>query len=147
MCIRDSYITDTPVTWMNRFGGKRNAKAVVDELKRLFWAKQLVTLRTTDESYENMGITSLTVPKDADSGNAYEISMTLKEVPTTESKTVAVTVSYSRGGGSGTNAGTASTSATASGKSGGSSDAKSKEEGKSSASILYGVANAAGLFK
>lgn len=142
-----AYITDTPVTWKQRFGGRRNARAVVDELKRLFWAKQLVTFRTAEDTYENMGITSLTVPKDADSGNAYEIALTLKEVTTTEAKMVAVTASYPRGGATGTNAGTANTSATVAGKGGGSTTAQSKEEGQASASILYGMANSIGLFK
>ena len=141
------FVTDTPVTWKQRFGERRSAKAVCDELKRLFFSKQLVTLRTSDETYTNMGITSISLPRTAENGKAYEIPIRLQEVPTTEAKTVAITVSYSRGGGSGSNAGTANTSATSSGASGGSTKTQSKEEGKKSSSILYGVASSVGLMK
>lgn len=140
------FISNTPVTWQQRFGKTRNAAAVVEELKRLYFARELVTFRTTDGSWPNMAIVSMNISKSAETGYAYEIPIQLKQVRVTSAKTVTVTISFPRGGATGTNAGTASTSATASGKNSGSKK-ESKEEGKKTSSILYGLADTVGLFK
>lgn len=139
-----AYITSTPVTWRQRFG-HRNAEAVVEELKQLYFDRKPVTFRTSDGSYKNMAITGLTITKSKEAGYAYEIPISLKQVRVTAAQTVAVSISYSRGGATGTNAGTANTSNTAQSKSG--SSAQSKKEGKEASSILYGVASSVGLFK
>lgn len=91
-----------------------------------------------------MAIVGLTISKSKDVGYAYEIPISLKQVRVTTAQTVAVSISYSRGGATGTNAGTANTSNTAQSKSG--STAQSKKEGKEASSILYGLASSTGLF-
>lgn len=138
------FITDTPVTWKSRFGG-RTAISVIEALEELFFERKLVTFRTMDCTYTDMAITSITIPKTAEAGNSYEISIRLQEVTVTTATTVTISDSYSRGGETGTNAGTASTSATSSGSAGSSAE-DSAAEGESSASILYGIASTAGLF-
>lgn len=136
------FLTDTPVSWSRRFGKNTNRiKTVTEELKRLYFNKLPVTFSTSDGTWRNMGITSITIPKTAESGYACEIPIKLKQIRVTEAKTVAIQVSYSKSGESGTNAGTAKTkNATTSTK-----KEDQKKDSKKTASILYGLADTAKL--
>lgn len=66
----------------------RSKKAYL-ELERIMADGELVDVVTTFKTYENMAITSLTVPKDAGSGNDARMTISLKEVVRVESKEVA----------------------------------------------------------
>ncbi|TZE83533.1 phage baseplate protein [Calorimonas adulescens] len=137
------FLTDTPVTWAKRFGKNRNrVKAVTEELKRLYFNKQPVTFTTSEGTWKNMGIVSITIPKTAETGYACEIPIKLKQIRVTEAKTVAIQASYGKSGATGANAGTISSkNATNS-----TNKSEQKKDSKKAASILYGLADSAKLF-
>ena len=118
-------------------------------LKELYFKKSTFTVITPSGTFNNMGITSMQIKRSTELGFDKEVSLSLKEVPTTETKTAAIPASYGKSGATGANAGTASTGkgstgsggSSGSGGSGGSSSAKKQSSG----SVLYNVASAAGL--
>lgn len=136
-------LTNTPVTWDGHGTGR--VEAVVAQLENLFHSKQLVTVVTSTDTYTNMSITSLTVPKDTENKTSRDIRLTLKEVTVVSSQTAAIPASYIRGGATGANAGTSNTgnrsgsSGYASGAKSGAGSGKAKSENK--ASILYNLLN------
>ena len=118
-------------------------------LKELYFKKSTFTVITPSGTFNNMGITSMQIKRSTELGFDKEVSLSLKEVPTTETKTAAIPASYGKSGATGANAGTASTGtgSTGSGGSSGSSGSggSSSSKKQSSGSILYNVASAAGL--
>lgn len=138
-------ISDTPLTWRGRVRSVAETEAM---LKDLYFKKSTFTVVTPSGTFSNMGITAMSIKRSTELGFNKEVSLTLKEVNTTETKTAAIPASYGKGGATGANAGTAGTSqgssgASSGGGSGGGGSGNSKKE--SSGSILYGVASAAGL--
>lgn len=137
-------ITNTPVTWLDSHGTGR-VETVVAQLENLFFSKQLVTVETSTDTYKNMAITMLSVPKDTENMTSREIRMSLKEVTVVSSQTTTIPASYIRGGDTGANAGTSGTgnrSNSGSGTGSASSSAGSgKSESESKASILYNFVN------
>ena len=137
------YVTNRPVTWRQRHWTYPGRVAeVVDELERIFWSRELVTVTTATDIYSNMAITQLKVPKDTTNYSSREIQVSLKEVNTVSSALTSIPSYYGRGGKTKENSGTANVSG---GSSGGSSGASSgsgtqeKEESKEAGSILYGL--------
>jgi hypothetical protein len=101
------YLTDTPVTWRQRFG-KRRAADMALRLEQLFFERKPVTFYTSHRVYENMGIESIYIPRTPETGGgAFEVSMTLKQIRTTTAKAVAL--ASPRGGETKSSAGTAAT--------------------------------------
>ena len=139
-------ITDTPLTWRGRGPSLSPTEGT---LKELYFQKSTFTVITPSGTFNNMGITSMQIKRSTELGFDKEVSLNLKEVPTTETKTAAIPASYGKSGATGANAGTASTgtgstgSGGASGSSGSGGSSSSKKQ--SSGSILYNVASAAGL--
>lgn len=132
------HLTNTPVTWTSHGTGR--VEAVVAQLENLYHSKQLVTVVTSTDVYQNMSIMSLTVPKDESNKTSRDIRMTLKEVTIVSAQSTTIPASYARGGDTGANAGTSNTgSKGASGTSGSSGSGKKESEGK--ASILYNLLN------
>lgn len=150
------FVTDTPVTWKNRHGGGPGyTEGIVAQVKALYFAKQPVTVTTSESVYENMAITNLNVKKSTEVGYAREIPIVLKKIVVTESATVTIPDSYGKSGTTGASAGTASTTAASQGSggggssggsagssSGGSSNGSNKQVG---GSILYNTASSFGL--
>ena len=147
-------ISDTPLTWRGRARSVSETEAM---LKELYFKKTTFTVVTPSGTFNNMGITSMQIKKSTDLGFDKEVSLSLQEVPTTETRTTTIPASYGKSGATGANAGTASTgtgsvsssgSSSSSGGSGGSSGGSggsSSSKKESSGSILYNVASAAGL--
>ena len=143
-------ISDTPLTWRGRARSVSETEAM---LKELYFKKTTFTVVTPSGTFSNMGITSMQIKKSTDLGFDKEVSLSLQEVPTTETRTTAIPSSYGKSGATGANAGTASTgtgSTSSSGGSGGSgssgsSGGSSSSKKESSGSILYNVASSAGL--
>lgn len=132
------HLTNTPVTWTSHGTGR--VEAVVAQLENLYHSRQLVTVVTSTDVYQNMAIMSLTVPKDESNKTSRDIRMTLKEVTIVSAQSTTIPASYARGGDTGANAGTSNTgSKGASGTSGSSGSGKKESEGK--ASILYNLLN------
>ena len=146
------FVTNTPVTWYSRHGGDKNrVDSVVKQLEELYYAGEPVTIVTSDATYSNMAIESLTFSKNTENGYAREVQISFKKIRITSAKTTTIPDSYGKSGSTGASAGTASTSSGSSGSgSSGSSGSSSGSGGSSSngnkkSSILYSAANSMGL--
>ncbi len=138
-------LTNTPVTWDSHGYGR--VEMIVDQLENLFHSKQLVTVTTSTDTYTNMAITALTVPKDTENKTSRDIRMTLKEVTIVSAQSATIPSSYVRGGDTGANAGTSGTGSSSRGGSSGinaaigSGSSAGNSESENKASILYNLIN------
>lgn len=150
------YLTNTPVTWYNRHGSSPSRVAQVEkQLKELYFAKEPVTVVTSDDVFTDMVITSVGFKKSLETGFDREIPIAFKKVRITKARTATIPESYGRGGATGASAGTANTSAGSSGSGSGSSggggsgsgsgSGGSNQNGNRKGSILYGAASSIGL--
>lgn len=143
------FVTDTPVTWRNRFGsGAGRVENVIKRLEKLYFAKKVLTVVTTDAVYDNMVLTSMSISKSSDVGYAREIPISLKKIIVTESKTVTIPSSYGKSGTSGASSGSANTSSSSksgSSNSSGSNSSSSSSGSQKGGSILYNAASSFGL--
>ena len=147
-------LSDTPLTWRGRVRSMSEAESM---LKEVYFSRTPFTVVTPSGTFESMGITSMQIKRSSENGYNKEVSLSLKQINVTATKTTTIPDSYGKSGATGANAGTASTSAgststgggssgSGSGSSGGSSGSGSSGSGKkSSGSILYNVASSAGL--
>ena len=144
-------LSDTPLTWRGRV---RSMSEVESMLKELYFSKTPFTVVTPSGTFESMGITSMQIKRSSENGYNKEVSLSLRQINVTATKTAAIPDSYGKSGATGANAGTASTSAgststgggSSGGGSGGSGSSGGSSPGKqSSGSILYNVASSAGL--
>ncbi len=146
------YLTPTPVTWYKSHGpGESRVNNVIKKLKELYYAKEPVTVTTSDNTYTDMAIESLTISKSVEVGYAREIPISFKKIRKTAAKTTSIPASYGKGGATGENAGTANTSsgtAAVSGAQGGASTTASSAAANSDgskSSVLYSTASTIGL--
>lgn len=147
-------LSDTPLTWRGRVRSMSEAESM---LKELYFSRTPFTVVTPSGTFESMGITSMQIKRSSENGYNKEVSLSLKQINVTATKTTTIPDSYGKSGATGANAGTASTSAGSTSTSGGSSGSGSGSSGgssgsgsssswkKSSGSILYNVASSAGL--
>lgn len=144
-------LSDTPLTWRGRVRSMSEAESM---LKELYFSKTPFTVVTPSGTFESMGITSMQIKRSSENGYNKEVSLSLKQINVTATKTASIPDSYGKSGATGANAGTASTSAgstsTGGGSSGGGSSGSGSSGGsssgkQSSGSILYNVASSAGL--
>ena len=157
------YLSNTPVTWLYRHGSSNGrVQRICKMIEEQWFQKNLTKIVTSDATYTNMGLTSISIKKSKDLGYAREISITAKKVRVTERKTVSVPDYILKSGQSMADAGKASTSKMSEsssssdnsagglggglfGKSDGRNGAGSDSKKKSS--ILYGAAKGIGIFK
>lgn len=143
------YVTNTPVTWYARHGGDQSrVDSVVKQLEELYYAGEPVTIVTSDATYTNMAIESLTISKSLETGYAREIPISFKKIRVTTAKTTSIPDSYGKSGTTAASAGTASTTQSSSGSSSGSSSnsgSSNSNSGNSKSSILYSAASSMGL--
>ena len=142
------YLTNTPVTWKHQIGVSRTrVKTVEARLRQIFWDREPVTYATSDRTYDNMVIESMTISKTEEDGYARKIPITLKQVEVTATRTGVIPDSYVRGGQTEASAGTASVSSDSTGVASASSAAQAQEQAKSqeNASILYKAGKGLGL--
>ena len=141
-------LSDTPLTWRGRVRSMSEAESM---LKELYFSKTPFTVVTPSGTFESMGITSMQIKRSSENGYNKEVSLSLKQINVTATKTASIPDSYGKSGATGANAGTASTSAGSTSTGGGSSGGGSGGSGgsssgkQSSGSILYNVASSAGL--
>lgn len=102
-------VTNTPITFRSHASPNR-VQEVAAQFQELYAKRELITVTSSKGVYQNMGITSLSLPYDVSTKTSLEIPITLKEVLTTAAKTVTIPSEYGRGGDTGTTAGTANTS-------------------------------------
>ena len=139
------FVTDTPVSGTPYYG---RASDIAKKLELKYFEKEVVTVQTTEKTYSNMGITSLSIQRSADVGYAREISLSLKKVAVTQTKTTTIPASYGKSGKSKTSAGTANTAAASSSTGSGSNgenSAGSATGKEKSGSVLYNLASMASL--
>lgn len=145
------FVTNTPVTWYRRHGASQNrVDSVVKQLEELYFAKEPVTIVTSDATYTNMAIESMTISKSLEVGYAREIPISFKKIRITSAKTTTIPDSYGKSGATAASAGTASTSSGGSGSgsgggTGSGSSSSSGSNGNSKSSILYNAASSIGL--
>ena len=150
------FVTNTPVTWYRRHGASpTRVDNVVKQLEELYFAKEPVTIVTSDATYTSMAIESITLSKSLEIGYARQIPISFKKIRVTTAKTTTIPDSYGKSGATAASAGTASTSTgssgggsgSGSGSGGGSSGAggSSGSNGNSKSSILYNAASSIGL--
>ncbi|MCM1059086.1 MAG: hypothetical protein NC452_02205 [Eubacterium sp.] len=142
------YLTPTPVTWYKSHGpGESRVNNVIKKLKELYYAKEPVSITTTDSTFTDMAIESLTISKSAEVGYAREIPISFKKIRKTAAKTTSIPASYGKSGTTGANAGTANTSTGTAADSGaqGSGNTSASSTDGSKSSVLYGAAASAGL--
>ena len=155
------FISNTPVTWLFRHGSSNDrVRRICEMIEQKWYNKTLTKIVTSDTTYTNMGITSISIKKSADHGYAREVAITAKKVRITKRKTVTVPSYVLKAGESMADAGKASTSKTSAtsgagasssdsaaygSTSGGGSSASNQSNSKKSASILYGAASGLGL--
>ena len=138
------YLTNTPVTWKSQIGVSRTrVKTVEARLRQLFWDREPITYSTSDMTYDNMVIESMTISKTEEDGYARKIPITLKQVEVTATKTGVIPDSYIRGGKSEASAGTASVSSDNTGVA--TTSAADSDKSKEHASILYKAGKGLGL--
>jgi len=138
------YLTNTPVTWRDRHeSGPFRVQDVVDSLRKMYFEKKEITVKTSEQDYENMAISSIGLPKKIATGTSKLIPITLQQIMVTESRIGAIPASYGKSGSTGTNAGTAGTNARPNPGQGtqGVQNAQSGNRG----SILYNASSSAGL--
>lgn len=150
------FVTNTPVTWYRRHGASpTRVDNVVKQLEELYFAKEPVTIVTSDATYTSMAIESITISKSLEIGYARQIPISFNKIRVTTAKTTTIPDSYGKSGATAASAGTASTSTgssgggsgSGSGSGGGSSGAggSSGSNGNSKSSILYNAASSIGL--
>ncbi len=137
-------VSDTPVTWLRQNGGgPGRCEQVCAQLEDLYYQHTPLTVVTSAKVYSDMAIESMSIAKSAEIGYSREVTLSLKKIRKTVAKTATIPDSYGKSGTTGAAAGTASTSSGSTGKG---SNSASSSSGESKSSILYGMANKAGLF-
>lgn len=136
------YVTNTPVTWQKRHGTSQSRVSnVCSRLEQMYFNRTLVTIVTTDKTYRNMAIESISFNKSLETGYAREIPISFKKVQKTSATTTTIPDSYGKSGTTGASGGTAGTS---SGSSSSSSDSSNDSTDKGS--ILWNIGNSLGLY-
>lgn len=103
------YVTATPVTWMHRHGsGEQRVENICRQLLSLYESRNLVSVVTPYEAYDNMVIRSLSIKDTVEQGYAREIPVEFVQVTVTNARSVAVPSSYARSGSTMENTGKAS---------------------------------------
>lgn len=136
------YITNTPVTWYGRHGASHGrVQDVISQLEALYFAKEPVTVTTSEATYENMAILSIELTKNKENGTSREVPITFQEIRVTESRTATMPDSYGKGGDTGTTAGVANTTQSST------PPGRDTSNDGSRGSILHGLASSAGLLR
>ena len=145
------FVSNTPVTWLRRHGSSQTrVQDVLNRLRELYFSRKPVTVSTSERTYQSMAIVSIELSKNLETGTSREIPISFREIRVTESRKTTIPASYGRGGATGANAGTANVTNSATpgsggAGSGGAGSGSSSGDGGTKSSILYGLANGAGL--
>ncbi len=135
------YLTATPITWRASHGtGEDRLVSIPERLVSIYEQREPITVYTQDKTYTDMVIKSISIKRDADTGAAREIPVTLQQIDVTSSEKVEIPANLPHSGTTKSNSGTASTgSATASDSSSSSSDSGSSGSSGGVASTISKV--------
>lgn len=164
------YVSNTPVTWLNRHGSSQTRiDEICKKIESLWAEKSLVKIVTSEAIYTDMAVTSISIKKSKELGYSREIQVTCQKVRTVSQKTTSIPAYSLKSGTTGASGGSASTSsASGSGTSStsggtnsgdsdsgttdtggtdssGSSSSGSSGSGESDSSILYKIGTALGV--
>jgi len=106
------YLTNTPVSWHERHGASPfRVQDVIQRLRYLYLQRTPVTVKTSEQDYQDMAIVSIGLPKNVNTGTSRIVPISLQQIIVTQRQTSGIPASYGKGGATGTNAGTAGISA------------------------------------
>jgi len=103
-----AFISNMPVTWRAKHKQTNRVKEVCDALIDLYMSGKPLRLVTPDKIYENMVITTLSIPDEAYI-NAAEVTISLKQVTVTRAETVFIASDYDYSGATAENSGSSGT--------------------------------------
>jgi len=105
------FVTDSPVSWATIHQTERGrTERICKQLEELYFKSEPVTVITTDSSYTDMAITSISFRKTAEYGYSKEIPISFKKIRVTSLQTTSIPDYYGKSGGTTTSAGSANTS-------------------------------------
>ena len=147
------YVTNTPVTWYWTHGWTtERVEGVCYYLEQLFFSAVPCTIVTSDKTYYDMAIESISFNKNVETGYSREIPISFKKIRVTTANTTSIPDSYGKSGKTEEQTGAANTATidivpqTVSSESS-SSSLSTNTSKQSKGSILYGLAHSAGLIK
>lgn len=144
------YVTNTPVTWLKKHGSsKTRVSSICKKLENLYFKGEPVTVVTSDATYKNMAIESISISKSFEQGYSREIPISFKKINVTATKTTTIPASYGKSGTTKSSSGTANTSksSTTSNSSSSSSKGSSGKTDEKKGSILYNTSKSLGIIK
>lgn len=154
------YLTDTPVTWYARHGNQKDrVKRVCDELERLYYNKSPVKVITSEKTYNDMAIESISINKSIEEGYSREIPISFRKIRTTKAQAAEIPSYYGKSGPTQESVGTANTTTEVIGVSDdedyfsnvdysmGAESSKENSSFGSSGSILYNLGKSSGIIK
>lgn len=104
-------LSPAPLTWEGHGTGSGHINSAIADLRDKYYAKEPVTITTTDGTFTDMAIESITISKSPDLGYGREVPISFRKVRTTEQTVTYIPSSYGKSGGSGASAGAAGTAA------------------------------------
>lgn len=141
------YLAKNPVTWRNS-NGRNRVEHHAAMLENLYFAKSVCTVITTEKTYTNMAIESMSITKSEELGYDKQVDISFKKIIVTSSKLVSIPDYYGKSGATGASNGSASTTQGSSGtNAGGSAGGDGNGNGNSKSSLLYAAAETIGLIK
>ncbi len=102
-------VTQTPVTWKDRHSGSNHRDDVIQQLENMFYSRKTCTIVTTDRTYTDMAMESITLSKSTDSGSSREIPLSFRKVNVTEVAVTTYPGGYGKSGTTNAAAGSANT--------------------------------------
>ena len=93
------FISDAGVTWRKKHGGGGRVQSIPKRLEELYLKGEPVTVKTCDETFENMAIQSITISKNVETGRySREIPISFKQILVTTSETTTIPEEYGKSG-------------------------------------------------
>src|SRR5699024_12749907 len=91
--------TNTPVTWYSRHGSDQSrVDTICKKIEELYYKAKPVTIVTSDATYTDMAIETISIRKTLEVGYAREIPISFKKVRKTAAKTTTIPDSYGKSG-------------------------------------------------
>ena len=103
-------LSPSPITWIGHGTGSGHINSAIASLRDKYYAKQPVTITTTDGSFTDMAIESITISKSPDTGYGREVPISFRKIRTTQITVTYIPASYGKSGDTGASAGAAGTS-------------------------------------
>ena len=93
------YVTATPVTCLHSHGtGEERLRLIRDELISLYETRQMFSIITPEDVFDNMVISSMEIGRTPDNGYAMEIPITFRQVTVTTAAVNVISDYYARSG-------------------------------------------------